>query len=217
LSSSRRMYRCSISHSICSLIIFFDGRNMFFNISTSSVCNAALLILLRIFRIFTIASCTHRSSLVKQFVTHTGSKLPTLTQWQLEVLKGSWLTSFYFINWILFWIQLTSFRTAATWRLWESPYRTDTTRKCADAQCDGHPAEYRWCPLFNAAKFGWCPILECRAVTLPRRETRWNKLGYPKLTKRSQPLVGLSSPYCGDMGRRYCCLTSFLSDCWYLP
>jgi len=24
-----------------------------------------------------------------------------------------------------------------------------------------------------------------------------------------QPLVGLSSPYCGDMWRRYCCLTSF--------
>ena len=33
--------------------------------------------------------------------------------------------------------------------------------------------------------------------------------GCPKLTKRSQPLVGLSSPYCGDMWRRYCCLTSF--------
>jgi len=24
----------------------------------------------------------------------------------------------------------------------------------ANAQCDGHPAEYRWHPLFNAAKFG---------------------------------------------------------------
>jgi len=24
----------------------------------------------------------------------------------------------------------------------------------ANAQRDGHPAEYRWCPLFNAAKFG---------------------------------------------------------------
>jgi len=25
---------------------------------------------------------------------------------------------------------------------------------CANAQCGGRPAEYRWCPLFNAAKFG---------------------------------------------------------------
>ena len=28
------------------------------------------------------------------------------------------------------------------------------TRMWADAQRDGHPAEYRWRPLFNAAKFG---------------------------------------------------------------
>jgi len=25
---------------------------------------------------------------------------------------------------------------------------------CANAQRDGRPAEYRWRPLFNAAKFG---------------------------------------------------------------
>jgi len=28
------------------------------------------------------------------------------------------------------------------------------TRMSANAQHDGHPAEYRWRPLFNAAKFG---------------------------------------------------------------
>jgi len=79
----------------------------------------------------------------------------------------------------------------------------------ANAQRDGHPAEYRWRPLFNAAKFGWRPILERRAVTLPRRETRWNLQGCPKLPEWSQLLVGRSSPYCGNMWRRYCCLTSF--------
>ena len=70
-------------------------------------------------------------------------------------------------------------------------------------------------PPFNAAKFGWRPILECRALTLPRRETRWNLQGCPKLTKRSQPLVCRSSPYCKEMWRRCCCLTSFfrLSIC----
>jgi len=31
----------------------------------------------------------------------------------------------------------------------------------------------------------------------------------PQLPNRSQPLVGRSSPYCEDMCRRYCCLTSF--------
>ena len=85
----------------------------------------------------------------------------------------------------------------------------------ANAQRGGCAAEYRWHPLFNTAKFGWRRILECRAVTLPRRDTRWNLLGCPKLVNWSQPLVGRSSPYYQDTWRRYCCLTSFfrLSIC----
>jgi len=83
------------------------------------------------------------------------------------------------------------------------------TRMWANAQRDGHPAKYRWRPLFNATKFGWRPLLECHAVTLPRCETHWNLQGCPKLANRSQPLVSRSSPYYQDMWRRYCCLTSF--------
>jgi len=30
----------------------------------------------------------------------------------------------------------------------------------ANAQRDGRPAEYRWRPLYNAAKFGWRPLLD---------------------------------------------------------
>lgn len=56
-SSSRLKYLWSISHSICSLIIFFWGMNMFLRISTSSVWRAAFVILFLIFMIFTIASC----------------------------------------------------------------------------------------------------------------------------------------------------------------
>jgi len=82
-------------------------------------------------------------------------------------------------------------------------------RMWVNAQRDGRPAEYRWRPLFNAAKFGWCPLLQCRAVMLPRRETCWNLQGCPKLANRSQPLVGWSSLYYQDMWRRYCCLTCF--------
>jgi len=79
----------------------------------------------------------------------------------------------------------------------------------ANAQCDGRRAEYRWCPLFNATKFGWRPLLECRAVTLPRRERHWNLQGCPILANRSQPLGGRSSPYYEDMWGRYPCITSF--------
>jgi len=53
------------------------------------------------------------------------------------------------------------------------------------------------------------PTARCRAVTLPRRENRWNLQECPKLPDRSQPLVGRSSPYYEDMWRTYCCLTSF--------
>jgi len=88
------------------------------------------------------------------------------------------------------------------WKAW-------WTRIWANAQRDGRPAEYRWRPLFNTAKFGWCPLLECHAVTLSRCETRWNLQGCPKLSNRSQPLVGRSSLYYEDMWRRYCCLRTF--------
>ena len=47
-------------------------------------------------------------------------------------------------------------------------------------------------------------------IRLPRRETRWNLQGYPKLPNRSQPLVGRSSPYSEDIWGKHCCLTSFI-------
>ena len=74
------------------------------------------------------------------------------------------------------------------------------TRMWANVQRDGRPAEYRWYPLFNAANFGWRPLLECRAVTLPGRESCWNLQGCLKLANRSQPLGGRSSPYYEDVG-----------------
>jgi len=90
--------------------------------------------------------------------------------------------------------------------------KQSTLEMWANAQCDGRPATYRWRLLFNTAKFGWRPLLECRAVTLPRRETRWNLLGCRKPANRSQSLVGRSSPYCEDMWGRHRCLTSFFPN-----
>jgi len=90
------------------------------------------------------------------------------------------------------------------------------TRMWANVQRDGRPAEYSWCLLFNAAEFGWRPLLECRAVTLPTRESGWNLQGCPKLANRSQSLGGRSSPYYEDMWGRHRWLTGF-SDCRYMP
>ena len=53
--------------------------------------------------------------------------------------------------------------------------------------------------------------LDCRAVTLPRSETRLNLQGCPKLANRSQTLVDRNSPYYHDMWMRYCRLTGFFS------
>ena len=78
------------------------------------------------------------------------------------------------------------------------------------------PSEYRWRPpqptrrpnmLQSLVDFRWVTSLVA-AVTKPRREPRWNLLECPKLTNRSQALVGQSSPYCEDVWKRYCCLTN---------
>jgi len=56
----------------------------------------------------------------------------------------------------------------------------------------------------------WILLIKSWKITKPRHETRWNICwGAPKLVNRSQPLVGQSSPYYEDNGRRYCCLTFF--------
>ena len=71
------------------------------------------------------------------------------------------------------------------------------------------PCRISVAPSVQRHKVWLTPTTRCRAVTLPRRDTSWNLQGCPKLVNRSQPLVGQSLPYCEDMWRRYCCLTSF--------
>jgi len=53
---------------------------------------------------------------------------------------------FFLVSQVIVWTQteLTDFSTPTTVE----------TRMWANDQRDGRPAEYRWCPLFNAAKFG---------------------------------------------------------------
>jgi len=87
------------------------------------------------------------------------------------------------------------------------------TRMWASAQRDGRPAEHRWRHLLNAAKFGRRPLLDVVQWRCQDEKNRWDLQGCLKLPDRSQPLVGRSSPYCGDMWRTYCCLSEFFSDC----
>ena len=69
-----------------------------------------------------------------------------------------------------------------------------------------------WVALSIQRRKVWLtPTTRVSTVTLPRRESRWNLQGCPKLVNRSQQLVGRSLPYSEDMWRKYCCLTVFFS------
>jgi len=45
--------------------------------------------------------------------------------------------------------------------------------------------------LSSSPQFCWRPLLECRAVTLPRSDTRWSQLGCPRTSK---PISAASEP-----------------------
>jgi len=64
-------------------------------------------------------------------------------------------------------------------------------RMWANAQRHGRPAEYRWRPLFNAAKFDWRPLLQYRAVMLSRRGNPLKFAGVPQTT---EPISAISGP-----------------------
>jgi len=111
-------------------------------------------------------------------------------------------------------------RAPKSWRVASLICRMEPNKKelemWANAQRDGRHAE-QVAPSVHRRKVLLALTTYCRAVTLPRRGSRWKLLRCPKLPKRSQPLRGPSLPYYGDMWRRYCCLTSFFSNCRYMP
>ena len=82
---------------------------------------------------------------------------------------------------------------------WQNSVREQEPHKCIYSTPVQESAKH-------GAKLGWPPL---RALTKPRRKTRWNLLGCFKLANRYQPLVGRRSPYCEDICRRYCHLTYF--------
>jgi len=94
---------------------------------------------------------------------------------------------FFFLN-FLFSITVL----APVWRNKLSILQTMAHNICqlemwANAQRDGRPAEYRWRPLFNAAKSGWRPLLECHANPLkfagvPQTRQQMSAASRPKFT-----------------------------------
>jgi len=75
----------------------------------------------------------------------------------------------------------------------------------ADAQRDGRPAEYRGRPLFNAIVW-LMPTTRLPCTNAAKMRNPFKLGGVPQTTG---PTSAASWPYCGDMWRRYCYLTSF--------
>ena len=82
------------------------------------------------------------------------------------------------------------------------------TRMWANAQNDGRPAEYRWRPLLNAAVW-LTPTTRVPCSNAAKTRNPLKLAGVPKLTKRSQALVGRSSPYCGGHLEKILVLNNF--------
>jgi len=69
----------------------------------------------------------------------------------------------------------------------------------------------------HRAMIGWPPSSDAGSATKPRHKNMLKFAGVPQTFLPVSAISGPSSPYCEDMWRRYWCLTSFFSDCRYMP
>ena len=60
----------------------------------------------------------------------------------------------------------------------------------ANAQCDGHPAEYRWRPLFNAAVW----LTPTTRVPCSNAAKMQNPLKLAGVPQTNEPILGASGP-----------------------
>ena len=116
--------------------------------------------------------------------------------------------------------QLTNFKTITKQRKLLKHLINNLVPKLemwANGQRDGCPAKYRWRPLFNTAKFGWPPLLECCAVTLPKRESRWNLLGVPQTRQQISATSGPKFTILWGHVGEVLLFNKFFSNCCYMP
>ena len=71
------------------------------------------------------------------------------------------------------------------------------------------PCRIQVAPSAQRRKVWLTPTTRVPCSNAAKTRTCWTLQGCPKQPKRSQPLVGRSSPYCGHLWRRYCSLASF--------
>ena len=82
---------------------------------------------------------------------------------------------------------------------------------CANAQPDGRPAEYRWRPLFNAAKFGWRPLLPCSNAA--KTQNPFKFVGVPQTPEPISAVDGPKFTILTGRVEEVLLLNKFFSDC----
>jgi len=87
---------------------------------------------------------------------------------------------------------------------WQNSLRQQQPRKCIYGVPAKDTAKHR-------KKFGWPPLSDVGAVMMTQNPLKF--AGAPQICQPISAVVDRSSPCCQDMCRRYCCLTSFFSDC----
>jgi len=81
---------------------------------------------------------------------------------------------------------------------WEQNVRSSAfsfitlTRMRANAQRDGRPVEYRWRPVFNAAKFGWSPLAAEIGPVVWGTPANFNRFRILAVLLHGTPVVGIS-------------------------
>jgi len=78
----------------------------------------------------------------------------------------------------------------------------------ANAQRGGHPAKYRWRPLFNTAVW-LTPTTSVPCSNDAKTRNPLKFAGVPQTHQQISAVSRPSSPYYQEMWRRYWCLTSF--------
>ena len=81
----------------------------------------------------------------------------------------------------------------------------------ANAQRDGRPAKYRWCPLFNAAKFGLTPNTGVSCSNAAKTRNSYKFAGVPQTPEQIPAVSGPKFTILWRHVEQILLLTSFFS------
>ena len=96
-------------------------------------------------------------------------------------------------------------------------HRAAITRMWANAQRDGRPAEYRWRPLFNAAKFGSTPTTGVPCSNAAKMRNLLKFAGVPQTNETISAASGPKFTILWGHVEEILLLNKFFSDCRYVP